>query len=182
MHGTAEDKAGIRAGFPRSSCCRSGQVLICGNATRKFLILVVFCPVKPAAWALAGVPLLWPGTDVLPDPGDDHDGIVSPGTVVRDDTHRANVPWRRNGCAWARRTLNSRQSAKTTPTPTPICPPVLSPLLRCPCSPGPEPVTPSSSTGSTSPSEPGSTTSAFHLDGRAGPAPPWAAAAAGFSG
>ena len=131
MHGTAEDKAGIRAGFPRSSCCRSGQVLICGNATRKFLILVVFCPVKPAAWALAGVPLLWPGTDVLPDPGDDHDGIVSPGTVVRDDTHRANVPWRRNGCAWARRTLNSRQSAKTTPTPTPICPPVLSPLLRC---------------------------------------------------
>ena len=43
----------------------------------------------------------------------------------------------------------------------PRCPPVLSPLLRCPCSPGPEPVTPSSSTGSTSPSEPGSTTSAF---------------------
>jgi hypothetical protein len=91
--------------------------------------------------------LLWPGTDVLLDPGDDHGGIVSPGTVVHDDAHRANVPWRRNGCAWARRTLNSRRSAETTPTATPRYPPVLSPPLRCPCSPGPEPVTPSSSTG-----------------------------------
>ena len=86
---------------------------------------------------------------------------MSPGTVVHDDAHRATVLWRRNGCAWARRTLNSRQSVETTPTATPRCPSVLSPLLRCPCSPGPEPVTPSSSTGSTSPSESGSATSAF---------------------
>jgi hypothetical protein len=105
--------------------------------------------------------LLRPGTDVLLDPGDNHGGIGSPGTVVHDDAHRANVPWRRNGCAWARRTLNSRQSAKTTPTATPRCPSMLSPLSRCPCSPGPEPVTPGSSTGSTSPSESGSTTSAL---------------------
>jgi hypothetical protein len=96
---------------------------------------------------------------------------VSPGTVVHDDARRANVPWRRNGCAWARRTLNSRQSAETTPTATPRCPSVLSPLLRCPCSPGPEPVTPSSSTGSTSPSETGSTTSAFRSGSSALAAP-----------
>jgi hypothetical protein len=161
MHGTAEDKAGIHPGFARILLVplRSGSDLRKRNS--EVLILVVFHPVKPAARALAGVPLLWLGTDVLLDPGDDNGAIVSPGTVVHDDAHRANVLWRRNGCAWARRTLNSRQSAETTPTATPRCPPVLSPLLRCPCSPGPEPVTPSSSTGSTSPSEPGSTTSAF---------------------
>jgi hypothetical protein len=130
MHGTAEDKAGFALGSPGSSWCRSDQVLICGNATRKFLILVVFYPVKPAIRAFAEVPLLWPGADVLLDPGDDHGGIVSPGTVVHGDAHFANVPWRRNGCAWARRTLNSRQSAETIPTATPRCPPVLSPLLR----------------------------------------------------
>ena len=135
--GRPKTRPGFALGSPRSSWCRSDQVLICGNATRKFLILVVFYPVKPAARAFAGVPLLWPGTDVLLDPGDDHGGIVSPGTVVHDDAHRANVPWRRNGCARARRTLNSRQSAETTPTATPRCPSVLSPLLRCPCSPGP---------------------------------------------
>ena len=39
MHGTAEDKAGIRLGSPRSSWCRSDQVLICGNATRKIFFL-----------------------------------------------------------------------------------------------------------------------------------------------
>jgi hypothetical protein len=161
MYGTAEDKAGIRPGFARILLVplRSGSDLRKRNS--EVFNSCRFYPVKPAARALAGVPLLWPGTDVLLDPGDDHGGIVSPGTVVHDDAHRANVPRRRNGCAWARRTLNSRQSAETIPTATPRCPPVLSPLLRCPCSPGPEPVTPSSSTGSTSPSESGSTTSAF---------------------
>ncbi len=37
MHGTAEDKAGFPPGLPRSSWCRSDQLLICGNATRKFI-------------------------------------------------------------------------------------------------------------------------------------------------
>jgi hypothetical protein len=153
MHGTAEDKAGIRPGLPRSSWCRSDQLLTCGNATRKFINSCRFYPVTPAARAFAGVLLLWPGTDVLLDPGDDHDGDC----VTRDSCPRRCPP---RHCAlaqgWVRLgppTLNSRQSAETTPTATPRHPSVLSPLLRCPCSPGPEPVTPSSSTGSTSPSD-----------------------------
>jgi hypothetical protein len=42
-------------------------------------------------------------------------GIVSPGTVVHDDAHRANVPWRRNGCAWARRTLKFEAISRDHP-------------------------------------------------------------------
>lgn len=49
-------------------------------------------------------------------------GLCHPGQLSTTMPTRANVPWRRNGCAWARRTLNSRQSAETTPTATPRCP------------------------------------------------------------
>ena len=65
---------------PRVSWCRSDRVLTCGNATRKFLILVVIYPARRAGKASAGVLLLWPGTDVLLDPGDEHGGIVPLGT------------------------------------------------------------------------------------------------------
>jgi hypothetical protein len=46
----------------------------------KILILVVIDPVEGVEKASAGVPLFWPGTDVLIDPGDEHGGIVSLGT------------------------------------------------------------------------------------------------------
>src|SRR5271165_3674145 len=55
--------------------------LTCGNATRKnieFLLLSTWPGVQ--AGVSAGVPLLWPGTDVRFDPGDEHGGIVPLGT------------------------------------------------------------------------------------------------------
>jgi hypothetical protein len=44
------------------------------------LILVIIYPAGRAGKGSAGVPLLWPGTDVLLNPGNEHDGIVPPGT------------------------------------------------------------------------------------------------------
>ncbi len=156
MHGTAEDKAGVR---PGSSWCRSDRVLICGNATRKFLILVIFYPVERAARAFAGVLLFWPGTDVLLDPGDEHGGIVSPGTVVRGDAHLANVLWHQGRLValldleWARLGPPDLEFEAISRDDPDVHAQVLSLLLRCP----------SSSTGSTSPSESGSVTSCFQV-------------------
>jgi hypothetical protein len=92
MRGTAEGKARVALGSPRLLLIplRSGSDLWKRNS-EIFLILLVFYPVEPAARALAGVPLFWPGTNVHLDPGDEHDGIVSPGTVIHGDAYLANV-------------------------------------------------------------------------------------------
>jgi hypothetical protein len=58
---------------------RSGSDLRKRNP-ENFLILVVIYPARRAGKASAGVLLLWPGTDVLLDPGDEHGGIVPLGT------------------------------------------------------------------------------------------------------
>ena len=50
------------------------------NSKIKLLILVVIYPVERVDKESAGVTLLWPGTDVLLDPGDEHGGIVPFGT------------------------------------------------------------------------------------------------------
>src|SRR4249920_321377 len=72
---------------PRDSWCRSYQVLTCGNATGNFY------PARRAGKASAGVPLLWPGTDVLLDPGDEHGGTVPLGT---DGGDQAAIVMRRS--------------------------------------------------------------------------------------
>ena len=72
-HRTAKDKAGGRLGPPGAA-----QIEFWPAETRfgNYLILVVIYPVERADKASAGVPLLWPGTDVLLDPGDQHGAIV----------------------------------------------------------------------------------------------------------
>jgi hypothetical protein len=75
--GAAEGKAETR---PGASCATQIGFLAAETQLVNCLFLVVIYPAGRAGKASAGVPLLWPGTDVLLDPGDEHGGIVPLGT------------------------------------------------------------------------------------------------------
>ena len=122
MRGRPKTRPRFALGSPRLLLMplRSGSDLWKRNS-EIFLILVVLYPVEPAARAFAGVPLFWPGTHVLLDPGDEHGGIVSPGTVIHGDAYLANVLSHQGRLAalldleWPRLgppVFNSRPSAK----------------------------------------------------------------------